>query len=317
MNELPYAIHLGELVGFDFTIENNIVNIFTQPGYSRGSFINCGGNELSLDENTIYGGTLSILNNKCYDISNELHNAIVIKNRGCINDNLNILCKNNFIDICPDKGNYGIDVDIVSGSNFNNVVIENNSFENCGIRINNTSNIKISNNIVKNSYQQGIYILLSEQTSILKEIYINNNIIKNSRYTGLYILSDVPNNLTNCYVFNNISIENVKEITGSSATDVNIRVVNFKNCYVYDNIFGGNNVDQNYPAYYASIENLYENNNTYYGIGSVNYSDIINHYGEIQSNIADPSGGTTIDAEARSTINNILDVLEKFKLMEE
>jgi len=35
------------------------------------------------------------------------------------------------------------------------------------------------------------------------------------------------------------------------------------------------------------------------------------------ANIADPSGGLTIDAEARTAINSILDVLEKTKLMQD
>lgn len=37
--------------------------------------------------------------------------------------------------------------------------------------------------------------------------------------------------------------------------------------------------------------------------------------GTAQANIADPTGGTTTDAEARAAINSILDVLEHFGLM--
>ena len=97
----------------------------------------------------------------------------------------------------------------------------------------------------------------------------------------------------------NISIENVRVTTGAASTDVNLYVANVTDVFSYHNLCGSNEAEQNYPAYYNTITDLYEDFNTYYGTGSATYNAVTNQHAgvgaENLSELSDVTSATQTD----------------------
>ena len=171
--------------------------------------------------------------------------------------------------------NYGLFVDVISGAAFADVTVENNLLFSFGVSIIGGASVKISNNVVHKSGLQGIFVYEGAVITAVPETYIiSNNIVKNSRLTGIYVAGNAAAGILKAIISDNVSIENVRAATGANATDVNLNVTNVKDVFCYNNLFGSAEAEQNYPAYYNTITDLYEGLNTYYGTGSATYNAV-------------------------------------------
>jgi len=319
MDGLFYAIDITEPSGFDYSITRNIAYILTSPAHLRGAFFNVGGNGICLSDKTTSGGTLTISENKAYyGVSDDEISAIVIRNRGCTQTNLRVVCNDNqIIGTYSSRGHdYGIKVDVVSGAAFADIRVENNLFYSFGVSVQGAVSVDVLNNTIENAGTSGIVI---EEGSVISEtpdvFTVSNNIVKKSRLTGIFIKGNNAEGVLKAYVTNNVSIENIRATTGVATTNVNLHIQKVKDVYSYQNLCGSAEAAQVYPAYYYTLTNLYENRNEFYGTGAAIYDTVTNQWGNIQTHVSDPSGGGTIDAESRTAINSILDILENMKLM--
>ena len=274
-------IHIGEPVGFNFTIRGNTIYAFKDPPSGRGVFVDVGGGGDTLTSDTELGGVFTIADNKFhYSGSDEAQSGIVITNRGCTQTDLRIVIKNNeLIGTYSSRGNdFGVYCRAVtSGAAFADILVENNLFYSFGISAQACVSCNIHDNTIIKSGQYGILATPGSVVSETPTLYtFQNNIIKESRYAGIYVSGDPNNVIEKVVVSDNVSIENVRVTTGSSASDVNLGVGYATEVHSYNNFLGSDEAEQNYPFRYAEVTELYEDNNEFYGTGSPSYSNVDN-----------------------------------------
>lgn len=265
-----YAVHLTEATGFDHEISNNRVLITSAPGTGLGAFVDVGGNAVSIGPSTTAAGTLKIHGNKVdYAVAPGDIDAIKIRNRGCTANPLNIDIKDNEIKgLYTTRGNnYGISVDVISGSGYKWVSAKDNDLYAFGASFIGVISLLFNDNKISDCNQSGLYAEIGSVVSAPPVIYqVSGNSITYTKATGALISGASGKNITFVDVKGNLIAEN--SITaGGSSVSTSLSVFYAEKVNIDANTIGSGQAGLASSAYYFSINELAEGWNDYYGVG--------------------------------------------------
>jgi hypothetical protein len=145
------AVYLTDLAGLSWTIQNNEAFVRSVLNAQRGAFVDVGGNDANaLTANTRRGGTLIVKGNRYVDQATLPYAvaAILIRNRGCTQE-LNIEVVDNDILAAGYSYMTAVNMDRISGAEFNRVVVNGNRILNGSIAVQSGKYITIRKNVIE------------------------------------------------------------------------------------------------------------------------------------------------------------------------
>jgi hypothetical protein len=241
----PVAILFSEMRGANFRITNNTIQN-DQIALLRGALIDIGGNSIVLSNETTKGGTIVISNNTMqwsHSSSTGNQAGINIRNRGYVGaEPVSVVVKDNVIVCAPQVFHRAVFIDSVASSNgnpFEEVIVSGNLLSGGGIDLTGTpvntitvaKKVAIQNNMV---FRAQFFRAVD-----VKNILISGNMLRNSAVFPGILASGRSADLADIItVTGNTIIDGPFAESGSSATDVCLRVTNAFVAYVTNNVGG-------------------------------------------------------------------------------
>lgn len=135
ITNLPQTVPAGELLGFDHTIENCEI-VGKSLNVSFAPILDISGNNLTLTEKTLKGGTLRFRGNRCHVLAGNLCTyAFQVRNRGCTAEIGIEVVGNVFSGATANTYKIAFFADVQSGSDFKRLEWRGNRGLNAGVDI--------------------------------------------------------------------------------------------------------------------------------------------------------------------------------------
>lgn len=233
------AILSGEPKGNTFTIENNtiIVSRHFGNGLIAHTPRSC----------TDRAGALKISGNNI-DMRSFRHPTSAATKVGAVTiltevaagtTDVSVIIENNTFrsDLTTTAQLYAIDILPNAARELRNLVIQNNSAINCGLRLgNNVNDAMVAGNTVLGANEHGIYVaFITAASASAKRWFIQNNYVRNAYSNGIDIRG---NNTDRFYVNRNHSANNGRGGTGGTSLQTSIRIATALEATLIDNVIG-------------------------------------------------------------------------------
>ena len=274
-------IWIREQKGNDFTVRNN--KIYTTDTSGTTGYGVCISNKspsTGMTTDTTLGGTMLIENNTCEYTLTDAEEIISVENVSSTADDIVVIVRGNTV---KSKAiSYHIHIESLSTNMWDKVVCENNTVIYGGIFVRHAKDITFQGNHLSDVLVDAILkeirafqILLTGSDEVCTSVIVADNFIRGSITTSCAITGETSNPIEQVIVQNNTFLDNSRLESASGAAFRSALYMKYATTVnITNNVLGGDEALQDFPASYSTITDFRELNNTYFGVGTAQYTTV-------------------------------------------